>query len=154
MENKYKILKITPELIVEILKPLGIGHTGYIRLIKDGLPPDVELVDVGLNSEVNVSVPYPNTILLKLKSEEFDGIPKGLNLPFVTSPMIQYTKLSEQAEIIEDLLSAIDGVIHEDEDGNVNHRLQPSSVVIDRISTSIKQAQEYLKTIKQSGDIN
>jgi hypothetical protein len=132
------MLTVAPEFILELLKPLKDTRS-YIRVIKDPLPADVKLVDIGTVSNITESFELPNTVLLKIESEHFDKTNIGEKLLHVNLPTVESVLIQEPTQIIEKLLEGIES-------------LDLELSMLDNIGGSIREAQAYLKVINETDD--
>ena len=96
---KVAILKVSPEILVEFIKSLIQGFKGSeYEIIKNALPDDVVLLDVGAFSNAETAEHFPTDLFFKLTSESFEDIPRGHRLPEYPSIIFQ-KKLKEKNNV-------------------------------------------------------
>jgi hypothetical protein len=78
---RVALLSISPEMLVEILKTL-IPGSKKLEYHAHGLPQDIECVGVAYDPA--------DGILLKLKSEKFDGVFENCRIPRLLSPVVKW----------------------------------------------------------------
>lgn len=79
---KAKILRITSDLILEMLKP---GRHCY-KSIENHLPEDAKVIRSGVNQF------YPEAICLIIESEEFPDIKEGCLVEILPKPVFRNIK--------------------------------------------------------------
>jgi hypothetical protein len=80
--RKYKVLKVAPDLIVEICKS-GVHQ----RTIENPLPADARLAGVG-KSEVLYDA-HTASLCFVIESDSFPEVPEGARIPFLDLPVFE-----------------------------------------------------------------
>lgn len=79
--NRVAILRISREFFAEFLKPMIEGFNGPIKVIKNPLPFDSKVVGISPGSN--------GTLIILIKSESFDQVKVGEDIPHLLPPMFE-----------------------------------------------------------------
>lgn len=83
------IISITPDFLIQIMKGLTTGFKGKFEVIENGLPEDVQFVDMILEENIIRCAGYPHTILAIVESSSFPKSKKGELLPRLDATCIR-----------------------------------------------------------------
>lgn len=89
------ILKVSPELLVEMLKGFETGFNGKYEVVQDGLPKDVKLVDVCIEDMSRHPSHYMPGIFLKLESDSYPAPEPGHLLTVLNCPVFSAVRKKE-----------------------------------------------------------